>query len=110
MVFGVGLLAQQEEDEESLIFVNSFTPTAPIRAAGVAPITTCPHCSKLVNGSCVVCSPGDLHPSCEFCEEGRIVMPWYRNELVVAIFTTVVVSVASALILQRIQGKKKRSS
>lgn len=83
-----------------------------VRGLGISPITTCPHCSKLINGSCVVCGPGDLHPSCESCEEGRLVTPWYRHELVVAIFTTVVVSVASAVILQRIQkrwGKKGKA-
>lgn len=34
-----------------------------------------------------------------------MVLPWHHNELVVAIGTTVVVSVASALIISWISGK-----
>lgn len=72
----------------------------------IVPITTCPHCSKLVNGTCQMCYPGDPHPSCEACENGRIVVPWYRSELLLTIFTTVVVTVASGVIIEKI--KKKR--
>lgn len=79
----------------------------PSRGLGVVPITTCPHCSKLINGSCVICAPEDPHPSCTHCEGGKFVVPWHRNEIVVAIVTTVVVSVASAIILSRIQGAMK---
>ena len=77
---------------------------------GIDPITTCPHCSKLVNGTCEVCPNGDPHPSCDMCVDGRLKLPWYRNELVIAVGTTVVVSVASALILSALQKKlnKKR--
>jgi hypothetical protein len=44
------------------------------------------------------------------CVDGRLKLPWYRNELVIAVGTTVVVSVASALILSALQKKlnKKR--
>lgn len=82
-----------------------------MQSLGITPITTCPHCSKLVDNTCVVCEPGDVHPSCEMCENGRIVVPWYRHELFLAISTTVVVTVASTLILSHIQkkwGKKKK--
>jgi hypothetical protein len=75
---------------------------------GIAPITTCPHCSKLINNSCVVCGPDDPHPSCESCEEGRLAIPWYRSELFLAILTTVVVTVASTIIVGRIQEAMKR--
>lgn len=74
---------------------------------GLTPITTCPHCSKLVEGSCQVCGPFDQHPSCERCEGGRIVVPWYENELFIAVVTTVIVSVASAVIISSIQNKWK---
>ena len=87
---------------------------APRRSVGFAPITTCPHCSKLIDGSCEICGPEDPHPSCEFCQEGRIVLPWHRNELVVAIATTVIVSVASAIMIgwinSKIQKKSKRKN
>lgn len=69
----------------------------------IVPITTCPHCSKLVNGSCEMCTDGDPHPSCEQCVGGRIVTPWYMNELLLTIGTSVVVAVASAIILAKIQ-------
>lgn len=76
---------------------------------GVTPITTCPHCSILVDGSCRVCPPGDPHPSCQSCVEGRVIVPWWQNELLVAIGTTVVVTVVSTIIISKIQrtyGKK----
>lgn len=78
------------------------------RGAGVTPITTCPHCSKLVNGSCVVCGPDDIHPSCQSCEKGRLAIPWYQSELFLGILTTVAVTVASTIILSRIQTAMKK--
>lgn len=80
-----------------------------LRGLGIAPITTCPHCSKLINNSCVVCGPNDPHPSCEQCEGGKLMgPPWYKSELFLAIFTTVVVTVASTIIVGRIQEAMKR--
>ena len=76
-----------------------------ISTGTITPITSCPHCSKLVNGTCEICLNGDPHPSCESCENGRIVTPWYQNELLLTIGTTVVVTVASALIIAKIQKK-----
>lgn len=75
---------------------------------GVTPITTCPHCSKLVDGSCVVCGPEDPHPSCENCEGGRLAIPWYQSELFLAIVTTVAVTVVSSIILSRVQSALKK--
>lgn len=75
------------------------------RGVGIDPITTCPHCSKLVNGTCEICLEGDPHPSCAQCVDGRLKQPWYQNELVIAIGTTVVVTVASALIMAALQKK-----
>ena len=77
----------------------------------ITPITTCPHCSILVNGSCEMCGPDDSHPSCESCVEGRIVVPWWQNELLVAIGTTVVVTVVSTIIITKIQrGMERRKT
>ena len=81
-------------------------PHAPL--SGPTPITTCPHCSMLVEGSCVTCAPGDTHPSCRDCEEGRYKPPWYRHNLSLTIFTTVVVSVASGLIIARVNSLMKK--
>jgi hypothetical protein len=75
------------------------------RGVGIDPITTCPHCSRLVNGTCEICVDGDPHPSCHMCVNGQLKMPWYRNELVIAVGTTIVVTVASAIILAAIQKK-----
>lgn len=74
-------------------------------AVGIDPITTCPHCSKLIAGTCEICTEGDPHPSCESCINGRLKLPWYQNELVIAVGTTVVVTVASAIILSALQKK-----
>lgn len=74
-------------------------------AVGIDPITTCPHCSKLVAGTCEICTEGDPHPSCESCENGKLKIPWYQNELVIAVGTTVVVTVASAIILAALRKK-----
>jgi hypothetical protein len=71
-----------------------------VRPMGFAPITTCPHCSKLIEGTCEICGPEDPHPSCEFCRAGRIRIPWYRNEVVMTVTITVVVAVSSGLIIQ----------
>lgn len=80
----------------------------PFSSVGITPITTCPHCSKLVDGSCVICEAGDLHPSCEMCVDGQIKVPWYRHELLLSVVTTVVVTVASTIILGAIQTKIKK--
>lgn len=71
-------------------------------------VTSCPHCSKLVNGTCVTCEPGEENPACEYCVNGRIRVPWYLNELFLAVVTTVAVSVASTLIISKIQSKLLR--
>lgn len=68
--------------------------------------TTCPHCSILKDGECVICPEGDPHPSCEGCIEGRLPPPpWYQHELVYAIGTAVAVSVASTILITYV-GRK----
>jgi hypothetical protein len=37
--------------------------------------------------------------------DGKLKLPWYQNELVIAVGTTVVVTVASAVILSMLQKK-----
>lgn len=75
------------------------------QVAGPTPITTCPHCSILVNGSCMLCADGDSHPSCIDCVNGRHKPPWHRSSLTLAITTAVVVSVISGLLVARINRK-----
>lgn len=67
-------------------------------------VTTCPHCSYLWDGKCIVCPDGDPHPACEGCVGGRLPRPpWYRSELFIALATTVAVSVATAIIVPRVE-------
>lgn len=79
-----------------------------VGSVGIAPITTCPHCSKLVEGSCVICTPNDPHPSCLYCEEGRINLPWHRKEIVVGIASAVVISVASGILIAWFNAKRAK--
>lgn len=70
------------------------------------PVMTCPHCSYLVEGSCVICPNGHPHPSCEGCLDGRLPpRPWYRHELVIAITTATMVSIASAILVQQVKAR-----
>ena len=71
----------------------------------VAPITTCPHCSVLVDGSCIQCQDGETHPSCKFCKGGEHKPPWHKSELMVAFASAVLVSVGSAIIASEIRKK-----
>lgn len=70
---------------------------------GVTPVTTCPHCAILIDGTCQVCPPGDPHPSCQDCVDGKYHPPWYKSDLFFAIATSVVVAVASGLIISQIE-------
>lgn len=78
--------------------------------AGPPPITTCPHCSILVEGSCVVCGSEDQHPSCLHCRDGKYKPPWHKNQLWTAIATATVVAVASGLIAAEIRHRFRLKS
>ena len=68
----------------------------------VPAITTCPHCSVLVAGSCVVCGPLDQHPSCLHCQDGVYTPPadpWWRHELVWFSLMSVAAGIATALVV-----------
>lgn len=75
-------------------------------AATVPLITTCPHCSRLVDGTCVVCEDGETHPSCHDCISGRLTPPLWRNEFLITIATTVVVTVLSGLIVAKLTHRR----
>ncbi len=83
-----------------------FVPI-PVRrplGAAVPAQATCPACSYLWEGSCKVCADGDQHPGCEGCVGGKLPSPpWYKSELIVAVSSAVVVSLAVALIVPRIE-------
>jgi hypothetical protein len=72
------------------------------------PVMSCPHCSYLVEGSCVVCPDGDPHPACEGCKNGRLPpQPWYKNDLAIAIMTSTVVAISSAIIMGQVRARTK---
>jgi hypothetical protein len=88
------------------------SPQLPQLRGSVPLFQTCPHCSMLREGSCVVCEAQDAsHPSCRDCEAGVYrppPPPFWKNDLVVSIGVAVVVSVTSALIIAGIQRYLKR--
>jgi len=80
--------------------------TAPALGQTRTPVMSCPHCSYLMEGSCVVCPDGDPHPACEDCVGGRLPpRPWYRHELVIAVTTATIVSIASAILVQQVKAR-----
>ena len=83
---------------------------APFQISGPPPITTCPHCSILVNGSCVECKPGDTHPSCLHCKDGRFKPPWHKNQIWVAIATATAVTVFSGILAAEIRRRLRLKS
>lgn len=71
----------------------------------MVPITTCPHCSILIEGTCIPCRPGDDHPSCRYCKNGSFSPPWYKSEKLHTALAIASASVASALILAMIRRR-----
>ncbi len=63
-------------------------------------IVSCPPCSYLRDGECVVCMDGEPHPACNGCEDGDLV--WYRRPLVASIATAVVVSLIATIIVSKV--------
>jgi hypothetical protein len=64
-------------------------------------LVTCPECTYLRDGDCVVCSGPDDHPSCDGCRNGRVV--WYRRPLFVSVTTAVAVSLVAGVIVSKIK-------
>jgi hypothetical protein len=93
----VGVLVQQEADLKVIV-----------RPVGITPFTTCPHCSILIDGTCVECPNGDVHPSCVECVDGKHRPPWYKGELLQTILISVAVGVASAIILRQIESRMRK--
>jgi len=70
-------------------------------------ITACPQCSRLEAGSCVVCKPGEQHPSCQGCNGGvPEKTPWYQTQFAATVGAMVVASVLTAIIVERITRKR----
>lgn len=64
-------------------------------------LVTCPQCSYLKNGDCVVCVTGEDHPGCSGCSDGEIV--WYRRPLFVSVATAIVVSLVAGVVVHQVE-------
>ena len=78
-------------------------PTATGLVESRMAIVTCPECSYLKGGDCVVCIDGEEHPACEGCSDGRTV--WYRRPLFVSVVTAVVVSLIAGVAVHQIEKR-----
>ena len=71
------------------------------------PFMTCPNCSYLVDGTCVICGANDPHPACENCVAGHYQPPpepWYKHDIFLAVTTATIASVMSAIAISQISG------
>ena len=75
-------------------------PTATGEVARMA-VVTCPECSFLKDGDCVVCLNGDDHPACTGCSDGQVI--WYRRPLFVSVVTAIVVSIVAGVAVHQIE-------
>lgn len=80
-------------------------PTAAGQLDSKVAVVTCPECSFLKSGDCVVCVTGDDHPACAGCSDGQIV--WYRRPLFVSVATAVVVSVIASITASQIMKRSR---
>jgi hypothetical protein len=71
-------------------------------ASSVPVFTTCPHCSYLSEGSCIVCANGDPHPGCEDCVDGKYSPanpPWYKSDFLRTLAASLTVSIVSMFVV-----------
>jgi hypothetical protein len=66
-------------------------------------IVSCPPCSYMRDGECVVCMDGEPHPACNGCSGGAVV--WYRTPFFVSLVTSLV---ASGIVMAIVYGANKR--
>jgi hypothetical protein len=78
-------------------------PTATGAVESRMAIVTCPECSYLKNGDCVVCIDGEEHPACGGCSDGKIV--WYRRPLFVSVVTAVTVSLIAGIVVHQVEKR-----
>jgi hypothetical protein len=77
--------------------------------AMVPVVTTCPPCSYLWEGKCLVCEEGDTHPGCRGCIDGQLPKPpWYKSDFFVTVTASVLVAVVSTLIVARLERRLSR--
>lgn len=76
-------------------------PTATGAVETRAAIVSCPTCTYLTGGDCVVCEAPSDHPACDGCRDGAVV--WYRKPVVVNIAAAVVVSIIAGVVVARMK-------
>jgi hypothetical protein len=76
-------------------------PTAFGQAETRQAIISCPECTYLSGGDCVVCAGPDDHPACDGCRDGRVV--WYRRPMVVSVVLAVTVSLIAGVIVTQVK-------
>jgi len=64
-------------------------------------VVTCPTCTYLRDGSCVVCATSYDHPSCSGCRDGEVV--WYRRPFFVSVASAVVISLIAGVAVSHIR-------
>ena len=70
-------------------------------------ILSCPPCSYLVDGSCMVCPDGDGHPGCAGCVGGRMAPPaWYKSDLFISVAGSLIVTIIGAMALTEMKRMK----
>jgi hypothetical protein len=87
-----------------------FQVSPTLGALGTTVPSTCPQCSKLVDGSCEVCDDTDaddkVHPSCQYCTAGKYAPPadpWYKNPIITSIGGAVCAAVLTAIVLKSLK-------
>jgi len=87
------------------VFAHVAYPLATGQVESRVAVVTCPECSYLKSGDCVVCEGDENHPACDGCANGRIV--WYRRPLFVSVATAVVVSIVAGIAVHQIEKRSR---
>jgi hypothetical protein len=66
-------------------------------------VVSCPTCTYLEDGTCVVCVSPDDHPACDGCRNGQVI--WYRRPLFVSVVMAVTVSLIAGLAVSQIKKR-----
>jgi hypothetical protein len=92
-----------DEETGGVVFGFGYVsyPTSTGQVESRVAVVTCPECSFLKNGDCVVCVDGEDHPACKGCSDGQVV--WYRRPLFVSVATAVVVSIIAGITVHQIE-------
>ncbi len=95
-----------------LVSAQAWPQVASPFGATVPVVTSCPRCSYLVEGTCLICLNEDPHPGCVKCVDGLPERdPWYLHPLTLAVGSAVVISLTVALVVPRLErtitGKRR---